>query len=909
MRAVARAQERSLLLLAVLIAATGLIFVRLAGGAQRPWIHVGVGTLAVSGFLVPHLVLAVRQGRARTAPRRRADDGGGAGGADGGDAAGPDPLLLPLAAVLVAVGLPAIYRLDPVLLLRQALWAVCGQALMVVVLLAVDVRAVARYRYLVGAAALLLLAAAVLFGVEVAGTRQWIRVGPVTVQPSETVKVLLVLFAAAYLSEKRHLAGGAALPARFAAPLGTVAALALLLLLAQRDLGAALLLATVALAMVYAATGRTLPVLAGFVALVAATAGLATLFPHVARRLVAWRDPWSDLQGLGYQVVQGLIALGSGGITGTGPGLGHPDVLPAAATDLIFAAIGEELGLAGALAVVCATLLLAARTFRTAARATTALEALLAGGLGTVLAAQAVMILGGILRLVPLTGLPLPFVSYGGNAMIVNLVIVGLLLRVGPAAGAGGDPGLHRLRARLRRLGIVAVGGLVTVAVALGWWQGVRGPALAAHPANPRPLLAERAVARGIIYDRRMRPLAVTVGEGEARRRRYPSGALAAHPVGYASLRFGKAGVEAAEDAHLRGLPLHGLLAALGVPPPARTRRGGDVVLTLDLEVQRAAAAALGERAGAVVVLDPQSGAVLAAVSRPAFDPNAVERDLPRWRERADAPLLDRVAQGLYPPGSAFKVVTMAAGLAAGTLTPETTYHCPGSILLRGRRVTDLGGRGHGTVDLDDALRRSCNIYFIRAGLAMGGAALRRTAAALGVGRAPAYDLPAAAGHLPSLQELAGEGVGQAAFGQGSLLVSPLQMALVSAAVGNGGVLYRPFLVAARRGPDGRVVWRAQPQGRRVLDAQTAALVARAMVEVVRRGTGRAAALPDVVVAGKTGTADAPGGAPHAWVIAFAPAEAPRVAVAVVVERGGAGGAVAAPVAAQVVRAALAAAR
>ncbi|MDR7458801.1 MAG: penicillin-binding transpeptidase domain-containing protein, partial [Armatimonadota bacterium] len=181
--------------------------------------------------------------------------------------------------------------------------------------------------------------------------------------------------------------------------------------------------------------------------------------------------------------------------------------------------------------------------------------------------------------------------------------------------------------------------------------------------------------------------------------------------------------------------------------------------------------------------------------------------------------------------------------------------------------------------------------------------------AALGVGRAPAYDLPAAAGHLPSLRELAGEGVGQAAFGQGSLLVSPLQMALVSAAVGNGGVLYRPFLVAARRRPDGRVVWRAQPQGRRVLDAQTAALVARAMVEVVRRGTGRAAALPGVVVAGKTGTADAPGGAPHAWFIAFAPAEAPRVAVAVVVERGGAGGAVAAPVAAQVVRAALAAAR
>ncbi|MDR7449430.1 MAG: FtsW/RodA/SpoVE family cell cycle protein, partial [Armatimonadota bacterium] len=217
----ARAQERHLLLLAVLIAATGLTLVHLARGTEHPWTPVGIGTLAVSGFLVPHLVLAVRQGRAPTAPPVRTDDGSERGG-------GPDPLLLPLAALLVAVGLPAIYRLDPVLLLRQALWVVCGQALMVAVLVAVDVRAVARYRYLVGAAALLLLAAAVLFGVEVAGTRQWIRVGPVTVQPSESVKVLLVLFAAAYLSEKRRLAGGASLPARFAAPLGAVAALALL---------------------------------------------------------------------------------------------------------------------------------------------------------------------------------------------------------------------------------------------------------------------------------------------------------------------------------------------------------------------------------------------------------------------------------------------------------------------------------------------------------------------------------------------------------------------------------------------------------------------------------------------------------------------------------------------------------
>jgi peptidoglycan glycosyltransferase len=459
---------------------------------------------------------------------------------------------------------------------------------------------------------------------------------------------------------------------------------------------------------------------------------------------------------------------------------------------------------------------------------------------------------------------------------------------------------------RIRRIAVLFLSLFAVQALWTGYWQVWRGPELATDSRNPRLLLAEERIHRGAILDRRLRVLAETTYDGARVVRRYPFGHAFAHLVGYRNLRLGKTGLEAAVDAELLGLEDRALWDEVRDRLTARPRRGLDVVTTLDIEIQRAAFAALGNRPGAVVVLDARDGALLAAVSRPSFDPNEVESEWETLRRAQGGPLLNRALHGLYPPGSIFKVVTMAAGLSRGTVSPDTVFSCPGFVVVRGQRITDYGGRGHGQVTVREALVQSCNVTFVLLGLRTGGTTLREVSSAFGLGTAPRLEMASAAGHLPPPQEVEGEGVGQMAFGQGSLLVSPLQMALVAGTIAGDGQRPQPYIVREIRTYEGRTVERkSAPEAVRILAPQIASIIRDTMVEVVRRGTGRAAGIPGVAVAGKTGTATVAGARSHAWFIAFAPAHAPRVAVSVVLEHGGLGGQDAAPVARRVLQAAL----
>lgn len=457
------------------------------------------------------------------------------------------------------------------------------------------------------------------------------------------------------------------------------------------------------------------------------------------------------------------------------------------------------------------------------------------------------------------------------------------------------------MAARIHRVARVLLGLIAAQALVAAYWQGWRGPQLAQDPRNPRLLLAEERVHRGAILDRHHGPLAKTELRTGRLVRVYPTGPLFAHLVGYRNLRLGKTGLEAAQDAVLLGVKGRTPWDAFQDALAPRGRWGLDIVLTVDPDVQRAAYEALNRRAGAVVALDPRDGAVLALVSTPAFDPNGVEQAWEALRKDASSPLLNRATHGRYPPGSTFKVVTMAAALSRKVATPKTPFSCPGFVVVRGQRITDGEGRAHGWVTLEDALVVSCNVAFVQLGLRIGGETLREVAAAFGIGRRLPFELPTDPGHLPTPSEVAGDGAAQMAFGQGSLLVTPLHMAVVAATIARGGVLPKPYVVAEVRTPEGETVERhRQETGERILASEVAEILRGTMVEVTRRGTGRAAAIPGVAVAGKTGTATSPDGAPHAWFIGFAPAYAPRVAVAVLVEHGGAGGQIAAPIAREV---------
>jgi len=361
-----------------------------------------------------------------------------------------DALLFPITMLLCGWGLVEVARLQETFLPRQLIW-VCAGVTVMTLIAALPYRWywLDRYRYLWLFGGLGFLALTVIWGVNPlgAGDRLWLSVGRLFYfQPSEFLKIALVIFLASYLAEKRELlvlthmrVGRWRLPPLpYLIPLLLMWGFSLLLLVWQQDLGAAMLFFGAFLSMLYAATERQLYVAIGLGMLVlAAIAGYA-LFDRVQLRGDIWLDPWADPRGNAYQIVQSLLAFASGGVLGAGVGLGHPTpYIPVVHTDFVFAAIGEEWGLLGGVGVILALLLLVTRGLRTAMRAPTPFTALLAVGLASLLGWQSLIILGGTLKLIPLTGITLPFVSYGGSSMLIACAMVGLLLRVSGHSDTG----------------------------------------------------------------------------------------------------------------------------------------------------------------------------------------------------------------------------------------------------------------------------------------------------------------------------------------------------------------------------------------------------------------------------------------------------------------------------------------
>ncbi|MGI9577661.1 MAG: FtsW/RodA/SpoVE family cell cycle protein [Microthrixaceae bacterium] len=359
--------------------------------------------------------------------------------------AASDALLLPIAALLNGIGYVFIARLDQDLAALQATWTMVGIAGYVGTLLVIrDIKVLQRYRYTFGLIGLGLLMLPLVPGIgrNINGARIWVEIGPVSFQPGEFAKIALAVFFAGYLVENRELLGVATFrlgpfsipnPRHFMPILGAWA-VALIVMIFEKDLGSALLFFVLFVVMLWVATGRASYLVAGG-GLFAVGAWLSwSQFDHVKTRVDIWLDPWVDPSGSGYQIVQAAYALAWGGTTGTGPGLGIAGRIPFEETDFIFAIIGEELGLLGSTAVLCAFLLLAGSGLRIARRCTDGFMALLAVGLTTLIAVQAFIIIAGVIRLLPLTGITLPFVSYGGSSLVANYVLLALLMRISDQA-------------------------------------------------------------------------------------------------------------------------------------------------------------------------------------------------------------------------------------------------------------------------------------------------------------------------------------------------------------------------------------------------------------------------------------------------------------------------------------------
>ncbi|WP_027363622.1 peptidoglycan D,D-transpeptidase FtsI family protein [Desulfotruncus alcoholivorax] len=457
------------------------------------------------------------------------------------------------------------------------------------------------------------------------------------------------------------------------------------------------------------------------------------------------------------------------------------------------------------------------------------------------------------------------------------------------------------MKNNVRRLAYVIFTGLVAICVYLSlipyYLKHVPGGGALA---DPRITARESMIKRGSIYDRAGRVLARSVPQkGGGFVREYPLGSSAAHLIGYYSIKAGSAGLERTRASVLLGLdegnPLYSLLNRITGKPGV----GNDIILTIDAGLQQYVAGLLNGQKGAVVVIDPATGAILASASYPSFDPTRVLD----YMNKPDSPLLDRALQGAYPPGSIFKIVTAAGILKDLPGMAGETIHCSGELEVNGFILKD--NAVHGNVDFQEAFARSCNVAFGRYGLALGAKNFINLAGTFGISVRPGFPLPLYPGYIPRVDELSGPALASSAIGQGKVLVSPLQAALVACAVANGGEIMKPYLISRYSGPGGFAKTFRPEKWLMPMTPAVAGVLKDEMIAVVKSGTGRAAALPGITVAGKTGSAENPHGKSHAWFVGFAPAEQPRVAVAVVLENQGSGGAKAAPLAREILRRAL----
>jgi peptidoglycan glycosyltransferase len=463
---------------------------------------------------------------------------------------------------------------------------------------------------------------------------------------------------------------------------------------------------------------------------------------------------------------------------------------------------------------------------------------------------------------------------------------------------------------------------VVMFAVLVGftsYWTVFDSQNLKNERVNKRPLFAAQKIERGRILasDGTVIARSIRKGSGASLRyvRDYPEGSTYGHPIGYSFIEYGNSEFEAFHNSELIGddNEFSTIFDELRGKDPV----GNDIKTSIDPDAQATAFSMLGDSPGAVVAIEPSTGAIKAMVSVPPFDPNTVPTDFSALKQDPGSPMLNRVTQGQYPPGSTFKLVTAAAALDSGAITLDETINSPATIDIQGNPLANSDNSDYGDIDVTTALTFSVNTYFAQLGEDIGSGTLEEYMTKFGFNAKPELDLPdgqmSVSGVFDDGELVTGDDpidVGRLAIGQERLLATPVQMAEVAATIANDGKLMRPQIWSEVRDPDGRTVKEMDPEVQsNVISEETANQLTEAMSDVVNEGTGTAAALSGIDVAGKTGTAEIPDvercdGLPNqAWFVGFAPADDPQIAVAATVEcTDGQGGTVAAPIAAAVMQ-------
>lgn len=433
---------------------------------------------------------------------------------------------------------------------------------------------------------------------------------------------------------------------------------------------------------------------------------------------------------------------------------------------------------------------------------------------------------------------------------------------------------------------------------------------------NPRNRLEENEVLRGSITDRNGSVIAYSKTDNNGNQKRfYNNGEIFAHVTGYTSTKYGKTDIELAYNDALTGKGNFNIVGSffknLNETITKKQKKGDDVVLTIDSDTQKKAYEMLGDNKGAVAAINPQTGEILALVSKPSFDPEKIDEEFNSYNKDTEGtPFVNRAAQGYYPPGSTFKIITASSALLNLFNVQDEKFKCTGKLKIGNYYLSDFKGEVHGRISLENAFKVSCNSTFAQIGIKLGFNKLRETAEKFmfnkDITSGDEYDsLNIKEGMFRTGDNKSAALAAQNAIGQGGVTTNPLHMALVASAIANDGVMMKPYIVKEIKDSFGVSQFKGNPSVLTTsLDKLTSSKIKDYMVEVVKSGTGTNARISGIKVAGKTGTAEIENSdKTHSWFVAFAPADNPQIAVAVIVEKGGTGGGKAAEIAREVIKA------
>ncbi len=746
------------------------------------------------------------------------------------------------------------------------------------------------------AAGILSLSVVLLFSSVINGAKLYVSVFGITFQPSEFVKITYAFAIAGLLYQSTEL--------KQVMISAAIAGAHVIILVLSKDLGSAVLYFVVYFAMLYVASKKLYYFLLGFVAGAVSSVIGYLLFAHVRTRVIAWKDPIATIETAGYQVSQSLFAIGTGGFFGMGIAQGAPKTIPVVDTDFVFAAICEEFGVVFGICIILICLSCLLMFLNIAMRFHDPFYKLMAVGLSVMYGFQVFLTIGGVTKFIPLTGVTLPLISYGGSSLMVSLFVFSLIQGMYVEAREHDrEHDRSHIRDKNRECLLIAytfLGVFLCLIGYLFYYTQFQAPDLINNPYNKRQDLFARKVVRGDILSRDLDVLATTITDGSGNETRYyPYGDLFAHAVGFST--HGKSGVENMTNFNLLtsdiyiGERIRNNLEGIKNP-------GNKVVTTLDLYIQQVADVSLGDKRGAVIVSNVQTGEILSLISKPDFDPNDIATG---WEEiNADtdrSALLNRATQGLYPPGSTFKIVTALEYMKENRNTDLYDFDCNGSFSYDGSVINCYHGMRHGHVDFVTSFAKSCNSSFANISTGLNKRKFIATCSDLLFQTKIPSPYSYKQSQIPLRPSSQTAEVMQVAIGQGKTQITPFHMNLITSAIANDGVLMTPYVIKGIYTAYDDRLTKTKPEAYgRLIDTFYAEKMQELMREVVLSGTGtRVRDTYGYTASGKTGSAEysVDKTKSHAWFTGFAGVDEPEIAVTVIVEGGGSGGEAAVPIA------------